>query len=80
MAIDWTASHVKIELGWQRLNDFCDTGPRGSSLTYTSAVCMEEIEEAELGLRVVEAHVMKAVDGWDVLLDLQLETTTKETT
>lgn len=61
--------------GYMRLEDFCNSGLHGSELRYTSGILFmeEELLGVELGWRVCDWICQKSIDGWDALLDLQLE-------
>jgi hypothetical protein len=58
--------------GHMRLEDYCNSGPRGSGHQYTAGILFaeEELMAVELGERVANAVVEKSVDGWDALMDL----------
>jgi hypothetical protein len=65
---------VRTDQGWQRLEDYCSTGPRGSHLTYTLTLIEteDEIMLIELGERVANYVLDYELTGWDALLDLRL--------
>ena len=57
--------------GYRRLEDYCNSAPGGNAHHYTASAVTadEEILTSEIGDRVVNAIVEKAVDGWDALLN-----------
>lgn len=61
--------------GWMRLEDYCNNGPRGNELHYTSGLILadEELLGIELGWRVANAIVEKSIDSWDALMDARYD-------
>lgn len=58
--------------GWRRPEDWCNSGPKGTGIHWTSsAVEMQEelFGACELGDRVADEFVGLAVDGWGALMD-----------
>lgn len=57
-----------------RTEDYCNSTPKGNHLHITSGAILadEELLGVELGWRVANAVIDKAVNGWDALLDAQL--------
>lgn len=70
--LDWSKAVVVESGGYMRLEDFCNSTPRGASLVYTSGIVLadEELLGIENGWRVANYVMEGAVDGWDALLDL----------
>lgn len=58
-----------------RLEDFCNSTPRGSQLGITSGMVTmdEELLGVEAGWRVAAYVVDFACTGWDALMDLHYE-------
>lgn len=57
--------------GYRRLEDFCNSGPVGNHLHFTSSIMLmdEELLGIECGWRVANAVIEKACTGWDALMD-----------
>jgi len=59
--------------GYMRLEDFCNSGPVGCNLHFTSALILmeEELLVHELGERVALSVIDWECDRWDALLELR---------
>ena len=70
--INWSGFVRSNKGGYMRLEDFCNSGPRGNKIMYTSGIVMadEELLVPELGERIVNQMLEKSIDGWDPLMDL----------